>query len=178
MAVAPKGLELPGRARRIEFGDQRDLPLAPQEIRLRGPHNLDNAMAASAVALSNRVPAAAVAGALRGFAGVPHRLEEVGTVDGVLYVNDSKATNVSSALRGIESFDGGVHAILGGSLKGGAFQGLRTAVATGAVGRQNRNDIFLKIDRGRVGLSRDGERAHGPGNHGSRPQNNDRSSHK
>jgi UDP-N-acetylmuramoylalanine--D-glutamate ligase len=129
VAVAPKGLELPGRARRIEFGDQRDLPLAPQEIRLRGPHNLDNAMAASAVALSNRVPAAAVAGALRGFAGVPHRLEEVGTVDGVLYVNDSKATNVSSALRGIESFDGGVHAILGGSLKGGDFQGLRTAVA-------------------------------------------------
>jgi UDP-N-acetylmuramoylalanine--D-glutamate ligase len=129
VAVAPKGLELPGRARRIEFGDQHDLPLAPQEIRLRGPHNLDNAMAASAVALSNRVPAAAVAGALRGFAGVPHRLEEVGTVDGVLYVNDSKATNVSSAARGIESFDGGVHAILGGSLKGGDFQGLRTAVA-------------------------------------------------
>jgi UDP-N-acetylmuramoylalanine--D-glutamate ligase len=59
---------------------------------------------------------------------VPHRLEEVGTVDGVLYVNDSKATNVSSALRGIESFDGGVHAILGGSLKGGGFEGLREAV--------------------------------------------------
>jgi UDP-N-acetylmuramoylalanine--D-glutamate ligase len=130
VAVAPKGLELPGRARRIEFGDQGDLPLAPEEIRLRGPHNLDNAMAASAVALSNRVPAAAVARALRGFAGVPHRLEEVGTVDGVLYVNDSKATNVSSALQGIESFDGGVHAILGGSLKGGDFRGLRSAVAT------------------------------------------------
>ena len=130
MAVGPKGIDLPGRAQRIEFGDQRDLPLAPEEIRLRGPHNLDNAMAASAVALSNGVPAAAVAGALRGFAGVPHRLEEVGTVDGVLYVNDSKATNVSSALRGIESFDGGVHAILGGSLKGGDFKGLRSAVAT------------------------------------------------
>ena len=129
LAVGPKDLELPGRARRIEFGDQGDLPLAPEEIRLRGAHNLDNAMAASAVALSNRVPAAAVAGALRGFAGVPHRLEEVGTVDGVLYVNDSKATNVSSALRGIESFDGGVHAILGGSLKGGDFKGLRSAVA-------------------------------------------------
>ena len=130
VAVGPKRIDLPGRAQRIEFGDQRDLPLAPEEIRLRGPHNLDNAMAASAVALSNRVPAAAVAAALRGFAGVPHRLEEVGTVDGVLYVNDSKATNVSSALRGIESFDGGVHAILGGSLKGGDFKGLRSAVAT------------------------------------------------
>jgi UDP-N-acetylmuramoylalanine--D-glutamate ligase len=129
LAVAPTGFELPGRARRIEFGDPRELPLAPEEIRLRGPHNLENAMAASAVALSNRVPAAAVASALRGFAGVPHRLEEVGTVAGVLYVNDSKATNVASARRGIESFDAGVHAILGGSLKGSDFRGLRPAVA-------------------------------------------------
>jgi UDP-N-acetylmuramoylalanine--D-glutamate ligase len=60
---------------------------------------------------------------------VPHRLEEVGSVNGVLYVNDSKATNVSSAVRGIEAFDGGVHAILGGSLKGGGFEGLREAVS-------------------------------------------------
>ena len=86
-------------------------------------------MAASAAALANGVPAEAVAGALRSFTGVPHRLEEVGVVGGVLYVNDSKATNVSSALRGIESFDDGVHAILGGSLKGGGFAGLRPAVA-------------------------------------------------
>jgi UDP-N-acetylmuramoylalanine--D-glutamate ligase len=79
------------------------------------------------------VPAEAVAGALRTFAGVPHRLEEVGSVHGVLYVNDSKATNVSSAVRGIEAFDGGVHAILGGSLKGGGFEGLRDALASRAV---------------------------------------------
>jgi UDP-N-acetylmuramoylalanine--D-glutamate ligase len=45
--------------------------------------------------------------------------------DGVLYVNDSKATNVASARVGIAAFDGGVHAILGGSLKGGGFEGLR-----------------------------------------------------
>jgi UDP-N-acetylmuramoylalanine--D-glutamate ligase len=129
VAVAPPGLDLPGAARRIEFGDPAELPLPAEEIRLRGAHNLENAMGASAAALAAGVPAEAVARALRGFAGVPHRLEEVGTVDGVLYVNDSKATNVSSALRGIESFDGGVHAILGGSLKGGGFEGLRDAVA-------------------------------------------------
>jgi UDP-N-acetylmuramoylalanine--D-glutamate ligase len=87
-------------------------------------------MAASAAALASGVPAEAVASALRGFAGVPHRLEEVGTVGGVLYVNDSKATNVSAAARGIESFEGGVHAILGGSLKGGGFDGLRGPVAS------------------------------------------------
>jgi UDP-N-acetylmuramoylalanine--D-glutamate ligase len=87
-------------------------------------------MGAAAAALACGLPAAAVAGALRDFAGVPHRLEEVGSVGGVLYVNDSKATNVSSAARGIEAFDGGVHAILGGSLKGGGFSGLREAVAS------------------------------------------------
>jgi UDP-N-acetylmuramoylalanine--D-glutamate ligase len=74
-----------------------------------------------------------VAAALRSFPGVPHRLEEIGSVNGVLYVNDSKATNVASAVRGIEAFDRGVHAILGGSLKGGGFAGLRDALAGRAV---------------------------------------------
>ena len=129
LAVAPAGFELPGRGRRVTFGDPAELPIAPEEIRLRGAHNLENAMGASAAALASGVPAEAVADALRDFAGVPHRLEEVGSVGGVLYVNDSKATNVASASRGIESFDGGVHAILGGSLKGGGFAGLRQAVA-------------------------------------------------
>ena len=76
------------------------------------------------------VPPHAVAEALRTFAGVPHRLEEVAEIEGVLYVNDSKATNAASAVRGIEAFDGRVHAILGGSLKGGGFAGLRAAVTS------------------------------------------------
>jgi UDP-N-acetylmuramoylalanine--D-glutamate ligase len=130
LAVLPPGVEVPGEARRVRFGDPAELPLPPAEIRLRGPHNLENAMGASAAALGTGVPEGAVAEALRSFAGVPHRLEEVGTVGGVLYVNDSKATNVSAAARGIESFDGGVHAILGGSLKGGGFEGLRGPVAS------------------------------------------------
>jgi UDP-N-acetylmuramoylalanine--D-glutamate ligase len=129
VAVAPPGLALPGEARRVSFGDPAELPLAPEEIRLRGPHNLENAMGASAAALASGLPADAVAAALRSFAGVPHRLEEVGVVGGVLYVNDSKATNVSAAARAIESFEGGVHVILGGSLKGGGFEGLLEPVA-------------------------------------------------
>jgi UDP-N-acetylmuramoylalanine--D-glutamate ligase len=51
----------------------------------------------------------------------------------VLYVNDSKATNVASAVRGVEAFEGGVHVILGGSLKGEGFEGLRGALASHAV---------------------------------------------
>jgi len=130
VAVVPPGVDVPGEGRRVEFGE---LPLPATEIRLRGEHNLENAMGAAAAARASGVSDEAVAAALRGFAGVPHRLEEVASVNGVLYVNDSKATNVSSALRGIEAFDGGVHAILGGSLKGGGFEGLREAVASRAV---------------------------------------------
>jgi UDP-N-acetylmuramoylalanine--D-glutamate ligase len=144
VAVVPPGLEPPGRARRVTFGPpgadmaaedgalrwQGEELMGAGEVRLRGAHNLENAMAAAAAALATGLPRGAVREALATFPGVPHRLEEVGTVGGVLYVNDSKATNVSSAVRGIEAFEGGVHAILGGSLKGGGFGGLRDAVAS------------------------------------------------
>jgi UDP-N-acetylmuramoylalanine--D-glutamate ligase len=103
------------------------------EIRLRGAHNLENAMAAAAAALADGTPAEAVRTGLRTFAGVPHRLEEVAERDGVLYVNDSKATNVDAAVVALEAFEpGSVHAILGGSLKGGGFAGLRSALASRA----------------------------------------------
>ena len=151
VAVVPPGVEVPGSARRIEFGE---LPLPAEEIRLRGAHNLENAMAASAAALAAGVPKEAVAAALRSFRGVPHRLEEVGSVGGVLYVNDSKATNVSSAVRGIEAFDGGVHVILGGSLKGGGFEGLRDAVASRCVAAYLIGEAAERLERdlGPVGV--------------------------
>jgi UDP-N-acetylmuramoylalanine--D-glutamate ligase len=103
------------------------------DIRLRGAHNLENAMAAAAAALVNGTSPDEVRRALQTFAGVPHRLEEVAERDGVLYVNDSKATNVDAARVGIEAFEPRtVHAILGGSLKGGSFVGLRDALASRA----------------------------------------------
>ncbi len=82
--------------RRIGFADD----IRPEDLALRGEHNLENARAATAAARGMGVDEAALREALREFAGVPHRLEEVGRVDGVLYVNDSKATNVASAVRG------------------------------------------------------------------------------
>jgi UDP-N-acetylmuramoylalanine--D-glutamate ligase len=157
VAVVPPGVEVPGAARRIEFGE---LPLRPEEIRLRGAHNLENAMGASAAAIASGVPEEAVAAALRTFAGVPHRLEEVGSVNGVLYVNDSKATNVSSAVRGIEAFDGGVHVILGGSLKGGGFEGLREAVASRCVAAYLIGEAAERLEadlEGTVPLHRSGD---------------------
>jgi UDP-N-acetylmuramoylalanine--D-glutamate ligase len=159
VAVVPPGVEVPGSGRRVEFGD---LPLPAEEIRLRGEHNLENAMGAAAAAVASGVPAEAVAGALRSFAGVPHRLEEVATVDGVLYVNDSKATNVASALGGIGAFEGGVHAILGGSLKGGGFGGLRDVLASHAAAAYLIGEASDRLEadlEGTVPLHRSGDLA-------------------
>src|SRR5215218_5679728 len=147
VAVAPLGLgveDLGGCARRVCFGagpraeladragqlwwDEEPL-LAVSELGLRGAHNDQNAMAAAAVSLARGLDPDAVVAGLRSFRGLVHRLEEVGTVEGVLYVNDSKATNVASALVGIDSFPGGVHVILGGRSKGGGFAELVPAVA-------------------------------------------------
>ena len=117
-------------ALRPPFSWPAGLDLEPSELRLRGAHNVDNAKAAAQAALATGLPPEAVARALREFPGVPHRLEEVAEIGEVLYVNDSKATNVASAVRGIEAYEGGVHLIAGGSLKGGGFEGLREAVAS------------------------------------------------
>ena len=109
--------------------------IAVDEIRLRGAHNLENAMAAAAVTLARGIDPGAVRAGLAGFAGVAHRLEEVARIDGVLYVDDSKATNVASAVVGIRSFPGGVHAILGGRGKGEDYAPLAAAVAERCSGR-------------------------------------------
>jgi len=100
------------------------------ELRLRGRHNIENAMAAAAVCLARGVDREAVRAGLRSFAGVAHRLEEVARRAGVLYVNDSKATNVASTLVALDALApvGPLHLILGGQGKGQDFTALRGAV--------------------------------------------------
>jgi UDP-N-acetylmuramoylalanine--D-glutamate ligase len=98
--------------------------LAVEELGLFGEHNVANAMAAAAAALAMGIDREAVREGLRSFAGVPHRLEQVAEIGGVRFVNDSKATNVASATVGLRAFDGGVHAILGGSEKGESYEPL------------------------------------------------------
>jgi UDP-N-acetylmuramoylalanine--D-glutamate ligase len=71
--------------------------------------------------------------AVEGFDGLEHALERVAEIDGVRFVNDSKATNVVSARRAIESFERGVVAIMGGRFKGGDLRELRDAVASRAI---------------------------------------------
>jgi UDP-N-acetylmuramoylalanine--D-glutamate ligase len=92
-----------------------------EQLQLLGAHNAENATAATAAALAMGLELEAVREGLSSFPGVPHRLEPVAEIGGVLYVNDSKATNVAAALAALRSFDGGVRAILGGRPKGESF---------------------------------------------------------
>jgi UDP-N-acetylmuramoylalanine--D-glutamate ligase len=130
LAVLPWDLpvldEVGGQARRVYF---EDTPQDVGDIGLRGEHNRQNAMAAAAVCLARGIDPEAVRVGLRTFAGVPHRLEEVAHREGVLYVDDSKATNVASTLVALRAFpDVPVHLILGGQGKGQDFADLRSAV--------------------------------------------------
>jgi UDP-N-acetylmuramoylalanine--D-glutamate ligase len=101
----------------------RLVPLAA--IHLLGPHLVNDVMAAATVgAIAGAAPAAMTA-AVDGFRGLEHAMELVGERQGVRFVNDSKATNVESALRSIESFDRDLVAIIGGKFKGGDLRLLR-----------------------------------------------------
>ena len=123
VAVVARGFgAVPGGGMRLEFDADDDLPADPL---IPGRHNRENAAAATAAARAAGIEDAAIAEALRTFPGVEHRLELVAEVDGVRFVNDSKATNASAARRGIEAFAGQpLRLILGGSLKGESFDEL------------------------------------------------------
>ena len=97
------------------------------ELSLKGLHNVENCLAAATVALAEGVEIAAAEEALRTFAGVPHRLQPAGSVDGVQYVNDSKATNVEATLKALTAYPSGVHLILGGRDKGSNYEPLARA---------------------------------------------------
>jgi UDP-N-acetylmuramoylalanine--D-glutamate ligase len=126
VAVVPRGFgPVPGKARRLEFAFTDALPAEPL---IPGDHNRENAAAATAVGRALGLDDAVIAAALRTFPGVPPRLELVRELGGVRFVNDSKATNVAAAFRGIAAFPDPLHLILGGSLKGERFAPLARAI--------------------------------------------------
>jgi len=110
----------------VPFSAQDPLPAEP---RIAGLHNRENAAAATAAARAAGLPDEAIATALETFPGVPNRLELIVERDGVRYVNDSKATNVTAALRGIAAYGQPLHIILGGSPKGESFEPLARALS-------------------------------------------------
>jgi UDP-N-acetylmuramoylalanine--D-glutamate ligase len=117
---------------RSEIGTRALLPLS--SVKVSGRHVLADVLAASAVACLAGVDPAAMQTAVEGFEGLEHALQFVVDVDGVRFVNDSKATNVVAARRGIESLGQGVVPIMGGRYKGGDFGDLRDVLQAHAVG--------------------------------------------
>jgi UDP-N-acetylmuramoylalanine--D-glutamate ligase len=123
IAIVPRDFgSIPGGGERVEFGADDPLPAEPL---IPGEHNRENAAAATAAARAAEIPDTAIAEALRTFPGVKHRLELVAEIEGVRFVNDSKATNGAAAQQGIAAYAGQpLRLILGGSLKGESFDEL------------------------------------------------------
>jgi len=112
-----------GRMRFLLDGIETDVIMTDQ-ISIRGKHNLYNAMAASLAAKVMGISTASIRATLKNFKGVEHRLEFVGEVNGVTYVNDSKATNVDSVWYALQSFESPIVLLLGGRDKGNDYSRL------------------------------------------------------
>ena len=115
---------------RRQDGDRRLVPL--RAIHLLGPHLVTDVIAAATVGAIAGAAPEAMTRAVDEFHGLEHAMELVATIGGVRFVNDSKATNVESALRSIQSFDRDLVPILGGRFKGGDFTLLREPLRTRA----------------------------------------------
>lgn len=142
--VCPPPAEIPAgrqrffsRRQRVESGAFRaggtlylnGEPVMPAaDVRLRGEHNIENVLAAMAITADYGVSTDALASAIHEFRGVEHRIEFVAVVNGVEFFNDSKATNVDSAIKAVESFERGLILILGGKDKGAPYDPLIEAM--------------------------------------------------
>jgi len=114
----------------ITFAHQgRVLRFGTEGFRLKGVHNLDNIMASLAATLLLRCDGDCAYQAVKGFKGLPHRMEFVAEFNGVSWYEDSKGTNVGSVVKSLESFDSGITLIAGGKDKGGSYEPLAQLVA-------------------------------------------------
>jgi len=120
-----------------------------KQLPLPGDHNVANAMCAAAMARAFGIERSAIERAVREFSPLPHRVEEVAEIEGVRFVNDSKATNVHSALAGLQSLDEPYVAIVGGVDKGLDLEPLCTelrdrasaVVVIGAIGDRLESEL-------------------------------------
>ncbi len=110
------------------FFTQKKEYMGLEPVKIKGKHNIENIAAASLGALCAGASTAGIKKAVKNFTGLAHRLEYVGESGGVLYYNDSKATNTDAALRAVESFDSPVILIMGGRPKGDDYSLLADAV--------------------------------------------------
>lgn len=119
----------------VESGDERFLSqngvrlMAVDELPLTGLHNAVNALAALALSRAVGLPYPPLVDALRHFKGLPHRVERVSEIDGVIYYDDSKGTNVGATVAALTGISSPVVLIAGGDGKGQDFAPLKDAVA-------------------------------------------------
>ena len=131
--------------------------LRREELRLLGDHNVANALAAALAVHEAGVPAGLIGEGLRSFQALPHRLEPVREVNGVLWINDSKATNIASTVVAIEAMSRPFVLLLGGRHKGEPYTRLgpllanraRLVIAYGEAGSIVEQDL-----KGQVALER------------------------
>jgi UDP-N-acetylmuramoylalanine--D-glutamate ligase len=142
------------------FLDREPL-MAASEVPLRGVHNLENTMAAAAMARLAGATHAQIRAAVMTFPGVEHRLEFVREIGGVAWYNDSKATNVDATLKAIAAFDGGLWVILGGKDKNSDYAPLAAPLREKARGVLLIGAAAEKIEAQLrdAGLARNGEAA-------------------
>lgn len=119
-ALAEGGFLEDGRLTTV-LGERRTRLLTPEEMSLRGMHNVYNALAAAVASQLVGVSPASIRATLRNFKGVEHRLELVRELDGVRYINDSKATNVDSVWYALQAFAQPIILLLGGRDKGNDY---------------------------------------------------------
>ena len=103
-------------------------------LRLLGDHNIENALAAGLAAQAVGVPAAEISHALASFESLPHRLELVREVNGILWINDSKATNVASARVAVQAMQRPFVLIAGGRHKGESYRALANSLSDKCLG--------------------------------------------
>jgi UDP-N-acetylmuramoylalanine--D-glutamate ligase len=127
--VLEEGIFLRGNEVVVRFKGEEIFLIDKRMIKIPGNHNLENAMAASMVALLLGIEPHLIAETLSRFNGVEHRLELIAQVGSIRFINDSKATNVDSMLKALESFEPPIVLIAGGRDKGGNFARLKDIVS-------------------------------------------------
>lgn len=157
------------------IGERETDVIGAGEISIKGAHNLANAMAATLTAQAMGVAVASLRATLRNFKGVEHRLEFVREIDGVTYVNDSKATNVDSVWYALQSFASPIVVLLGGRDKGNDYtrlldlvrKNVRAVVAigesAGVVERAFASVVPVTVCTTMDGAVREGRRLAAPG---------------
>jgi UDP-N-acetylmuramoylalanine--D-glutamate ligase len=142
-----EGVFLRGKTIVSRFDGTENELMKVGRIPLFGPHNVANVLAAAAATLPFGLPAECYGPGVESFPAAEHRLEKVRELEGVLFVNDSKATNIGSLEKALESFEAPVILIAGGRGKRGGYESLRPLVEARVKAMVTIGEDALELER-------------------------------